>query len=240
MASNDQRQGRKSRMQEKLQWQMPSGFSRQRAWADPDDHGTGRLHEQRLQFVQEFVQLRPETNRRIGDLGCGAGALVQCLLGLPSTAFVLGLDVSAQALLRVRQHPRCAQAIASGCLHVQVGSFMQVDLHPWQLDTLVLLETIEHIPPQRLEVLERQLFEQSHASQILISTPNADYNLLLGLSPGKRRHPDHQFEWGRSRFGDWAQRVAHRHGYGVMVEGIGNHHDTVGSPSQMAVFIRSS
>jgi 2-polyprenyl-3-methyl-5-hydroxy-6-metoxy-1,4-benzoquinol methylase len=200
MASNNQRRGRKSRMLEKLQWLMPSGFRRQRAWADPDDHGSGVLHEQRLQFVQEFVQLRPETNRRIGDLGCGAGALVQRLLGLPSTTFVLGLDVSGDALLRVRQHPRSAQAIAAGRLQVQANSFMQVDLRPWCLDTLVLLETIEHLPPQRLKVLERQLFEHRHAHQILISTPNADYNPLLGLSPGDLRHPDHQFEWGRSQF----------------------------------------
>lgn len=240
MASNHQRQGRKSRMLEKLQWQMPSGFSRQRAWADPDDHGTGLLHEQRLQFVQEFVQHRSETTRRIGDLGCGAGALVQRLLGLPSTGFVLGLDVSGDALLRVRWHPRSAQAIASGRLHVQVGSFEQVDLRPWNLDTLVLLETIEHIPPQRLAVLERQLFEHRHAHQILISTPNADFNPLLGLAPGERRHPDHQFEWGRSRFQEWAQKLAHRHGYGVLVEGIGSAHETAGSPSQMAVFIRSN
>lgn len=239
MASNHQRQERKTKRQEKHQWLMPASFSRHRAWADPDDHGTGALHEQRLQFIQAFVAQRPDTSRRIGDLGCGAGALVQRLLGLPNTAFVLGLDVSGDAILRARQHPSSALAMAAERLHLEVGSFEQVDVRPWDLDTLVMLETIEHLPPKRLAALERQLFELAHAHQILITTPNADYNPLLGLAPGERRHPDHRFEWGRAKFRNWAQRVASRHGYSVQLEGIGSAHETVGAPSQVAIFIRT-
>lgn len=90
------------------------------------------------------------------------------------------MDVSAQALLRVRQHPCCRHALAAGRLHVQLGSFLQVDLRPWCLDTLVLLETIEHVPLQRLEALERQVFGQHHAARVklLVASfmrPTAEY-----------------------------------------------------------------
>jgi len=239
MASNIQRKSRKSRVLEKHDWLSPLSFSKHRPWVDPDDHGTGVLHEHRLQFVCDFIERNPEQCLRIGDLGCGAGALLQRLLVLPSVKFLLGLDVSGAATMRARNHPCNAQAIASGRLQLEVESFVNFDLRPWCLDTLILLETIEHIDPKRLELLEHQLFGLSRAQHVLISTPNADYNPILGLALGDRRHPDHRFEWGRSRFQSWSQRVAGRFGYNVTVKGVGDAHETLGAPSQIAVFDRT-
>lgn len=52
------------------------------------------------------------------------------------------------------------------------------------------------------------------------------------------RHPDHRFEWSRSEFTDWSERVAETHGYTVERRGIGEVDETLGAPTQMAIFTR--
>ena len=56
------------------------------------------------------------------------------------------------------------------------------------------------------------------------------------LKPGGLRHADHRFEWTRSEFRQWADRVAAAHGYQVTLEPLGEEHPEHGPPSQMAVF----
>jgi len=52
------------------------------------------------------------------------------------------------------------------------------------------------------------------------------------------RHADHRFEWTRAEFQQWANAVAGRRGYAVVVSGIGPDDADVGSPTQMAVFTK--
>ena len=70
---------------------------------------------------------------------------------------------------------------------------------------------------------------------VLITTPNREYNVLYEDMTGMR-HPDHRFEWVRAEFADWADRVAAAYGYRVTHRGIGDADDTLGAPTQMAVF----
>jgi hypothetical protein len=51
------------------------------------------------------------------------------------------------------------------------------------------------------------------------------------------RHADHRFEWTRAQFDDWAASVAAAHGYSVTVSAIGAADETLGAPTQMAVFL---
>jgi hypothetical protein len=59
------------------------------------------------------------------------------------------------------------------------------------------------------------------------------YEGLTGM-----RHPDHRFEWDRSRFAQWSGRVAAAYGYSVQRTGIGAVDEALGTPTQMAVFTR--
>lgn len=72
-----------------------------------------------------------------------------------------------------------------------------------------------------------------------MTTPNAEYNVRFpNLSSGQFRHPDHRFEWTRAQFEAWCSDTARRHGYAVAFQAIGALDETVGSPTQMAVFTR--
>ncbi len=60
------------------------------------------------------------------------------------------------------------------------------------------------------------------------------------LPAGKFRHRDHRFEWTRAEFQEWASGVATRSGYSARFLPVGPDDSAVGTPTQMAVFERSS
>ena len=106
-------------------------------------------------------------------------------------------------------------------------------------DAAALVEVIEHIEPDRLPHLEQSLFADARPGVVIITTPNADYNVLFpSLPAGKFRHTDHRFEWTRAEFEAWCARVAEAYGYRVRTEPLGDVDDTYGAPSQMGVFTR--
>ncbi|MBB3329420.1 3' terminal RNA ribose 2'-O-methyltransferase Hen1 [Halomonas campaniensis] len=192
------------------------------------------LHQQRLQHVAE--QLRASGARRVLDLGCGTGTLLQYLLQAPQFETLVGLEQSgellAQAQLRLGDRPEAEP----GRLTLVCGSYADPQPHLSGFDAAAMVETLEHVPPASLSRVERAVFGQLRPALLLLTTPNHDYNPLYGLAPGEYRDPDHKFEWTRARFRDWAQGVARRNGYRVRLSGIGEWHPELGQPTQQARF----
>jgi 3' terminal RNA ribose 2'-O-methyltransferase Hen1 len=185
--------------------------------------------------------LRERGARRIGDFGCGAGALTQDLLAQAGVEFVRSVDVSVRALqlaarsLRLEEMPDRQRAR----LEIFQSSLLYRDDRLAGLDAAVLMEVIEHVDPGRLAALERSVFGFAAPGAVLVSTPNAEFNACYPTLPaGERRHRDHRFEWTRAEFGHWAERVAASFGYQVRFAPVGAGHPVHGPPTQLAVFTR--
>lgn len=195
------------------------------------------LHDQRLQQVaQEIYQLAP---KRVLDLGCGEGKLLHLLLRQPKIEYILGMDVSHQALTRAAQRLHLAEMPPRQRARIDLiqGSLLYKDERLAGFDAAALVEVIEHLDPSRLAALEAVVFGQARPGHVFVTTPNADYNQLYdNLSAGTFRHTDHRFEWSRAEFAAWATAVAARHGYQVRLVAMGEEVEGVGGPSQMAVF----
>jgi hypothetical protein len=100
---------------------------------------------------------------------------------------------------------------------------------------------IEHLDSARLAAFERVLFEYAKPSNIVITSPNAEYNSLFPTLPaGKLRHRDHRFEWTRQEFTQWAESVAEKFGYTVRTQPVGPEDAALGAPTQMGVFTRTA
>jgi hypothetical protein len=83
------------------------------------------------------------------------------------------------------------------------------------------------------------LFEFAKPANIVVTTPNVEYNALFETLPaGKFRHKDHRFEWTREQFVDWSNVMAGQYDYEVRFLPVGNVDPAVGSPTQMAIFSR--
>ena len=87
-------------------------------------------------------------------------------------------------------------------------------------------------------MVERRVFQEMRPETVVITTPNGDFNPLLGVPPHRFRHPDHRFEWGRAKFRSWAERVAERNGYAVTCRDVAGAHPVHGGASQMALLKR--
>ncbi|MPZ35479.1 MAG: methyltransferase domain-containing protein [Rhodospirillales bacterium] len=195
---------------------------------------TTRLHEQRLDAVR--LALRRSGARTVLDLGCGEGPLLRRLVHEPDILRIVGIDQSAVALQRLRtvlqQEPWAVRRKAD----LVQGCFLAPDRSLTGFDAAILVETIEHIEPERLSVLERAVFRDLSPETVVISTPNREFNVLLGVPRHRHRHPDHRFEWDRQKFQSWAVRLARRSAYDVQFEDVAGAHPVYGGPTQMAIF----
>jgi small RNA 2'-O-methyltransferase len=191
-------------------------------------------HEERLAAVLDRV--RALGAARLLDLGCGSGDLMLPLLDLEEVTQIVGLDLDRAALARCRErlaaHPRGHLAEA------REGSMTQAHPDLTGFDCACLVETIEHLPLTALPALEAAVFAGMRPRHLVVTTPNAEFNDLLGVPRTRFRRPDHHFEWTRAQFRNWATGVALRRGYGVQLRDIAGAHPDLGGASQMAVFMR--
>lgn len=192
------------------------------------------LHEERLDTV--LGVLLQSGARTVLDLGCGAGRLLKRLVKERQFRRIVGMDTSIEALSQARRSLNDHASDVDGRLLLIHREFDVPDREFAGFHAAAMVETIEHVRPERLSVVERVVFGGWRPGVVVITTPNGDYNPLLGLAPGERRHKDHQFEWGRSKFASWSSGVAVRNGYDVTCEGVGLADPLRGSPTQMAVF----
>jgi 3' terminal RNA ribose 2'-O-methyltransferase Hen1 len=197
------------------------------------------LNRQRLATV--LSTLKQLGARRVLDLGCGEGRLLRLLIDDRSFEEIVGIDVSQRVLqvaarrLQLERLPLNQQ----GRVRLFQSSLIYRDRRLAGYDAAALIEVIEHLDPFRLEAFERVVFEQAKPGAVVVTTPNAEYNVLFEKLPAVEfRHVDHRFEWRRDQFAGWAEAVAGRHGYSVSFDGIGPADPTLGAPTQMAVFAR--
>lgn len=196
-----------------------------------------RLHEQRLEAV--LAELKDSGARSVVDLGCGDGKLLRLLLAERQFSKIVGMDVSHRMLqvaaerLNLERLP-APQRERITLLH---GSLMYRDERLAGCDAAAIVEVIEHLDPARLAAFERVVFECAKPRTVVLTTPNREYNVKWESLPADDfRHRDHRFEWTREEFGGWAKRVGDRFGYEVRLAPVGPVDDSVGAPTQMAVF----
>ena len=193
------------------------------------------LAEQRRDAV--LAALHDVDAARVLDLGCGGGALLTALVKDRRFTEVVGCDVSAKALEVAARRLRLDRLPERQRDRVKIwqSALTYRDDRLRGYDAAVLMEVIEHVDPPRLPALEASVFGHARPRAVVVTTPNAEYNVhyegLIGM-----RHSDHRFEWTRAEFQDWARRVAAAYGYRVSFRPVGEEDEITGAPTQMAVF----
>lgn len=196
-----------------------------------------RLWEQRIAAVQDA--LRAAEAKSVIDLGCGEGKLLRTLLENRQLERITGMDVSWRSLETARRRLRLDEMPEVQRRRIELihGSLMYRDKRLAGYDAATVVEVIEHLDPPRLAAFERVVFEQAQPRTVIVTTPNAEYNVKFDTLPaGGLRHKDHRFEWTRGEFASWAQAAASRFGYAVRFVAVGPEDRAAGAPTQMGVF----
>jgi 3' terminal RNA ribose 2'-O-methyltransferase Hen1 len=227
--------------------------------ARPEGEPKVRLNDQRLEAVLAALRAPADPPiKRVVDMGCGEGQLLRALLEDRQFAEVVGVDVASATLERAEKRlARSFRASGSGSIgraaaeprpgkpqHVRdrvkllQGSLVYRDRRLEGFDALALVEVIEHVDRERLDVVRKVLFAHLRPRRVVLTTPNAEYNVRFETLPaGKMRPADHRFEWTRGELRAWAAG-AEPHGDPLRVGDVGPGDPEVGAPTQMAIFDR--
>jgi 3' terminal RNA ribose 2'-O-methyltransferase Hen1 len=198
-----------------------------------------RIHELRLQAAKDELLLAGA--KRVADLGCGEGKLIKLLLAEKQFEYILGMDVSYRSLEIAKERLKLERMPERQLQKIQLiqGSLTYRDKRLEGFDGAALVEVIEHLDEPRLAALERSIFEFAKPGVVVITTPNAEYNVRFAdYQEGKMRHYDHRFEWTRKEFESWGTDLAVKFSYNVIFKPVGEVDPEVGALSQMAVFSR--
>ena len=198
-----------------------------------------KLNTARIDAVTE--ELKVSGAKRVLDLGCGEGRLILELLKEKQFEEIVGIDVSYRSLELAgeRLHFDRMPPMQRNRIRLLQGSLIYRDKRLEGFDAAAVVEVVEHLDEPRLAAFERVLFEFARPARIVLTTPNAEYNVRFATLPaGQMRHRDHRFEWTRAQFEKWAESVAARYGYTVAFKPIGTWDEEVGAPTQMGVFTR--
>ncbi|GAA1881936.1 3' terminal RNA ribose 2'-O-methyltransferase Hen1 [Lapillicoccus jejuensis] len=208
--------------------------------ADADARGPeAPLAVQRRDAVA--ATLRRLGARSVVDLGCGEGALLSVLLDDPAVTRVVGVDASVTVLQRAATRLRLDRMPdrRRERLELRQSSATYRDPALAGADAVVLMEVVEHVDPERLPELARSVLAHARPAHVVLTTPNAEYNVLYPALPaGAVRHPDHRFEWTRAELAAFLEDVGATYGYAVEVTGVGPQDATYGAPTQLAVLTR--
>src|SRR5690606_21358000 len=127
-------------------------------------------------------------------LGCGEGRLLRELLRQKQFERIAGVDVSVRALERAEQNLKLDEISdrQRGRIQLLQGALTYRDERLRGYQAAMLIEVIEHVDPDRLEALERAVFEYMNPEVVVVTTPNREYNVRFeNLKPGALRHADH-------------------------------------------------
>jgi 3' terminal RNA ribose 2'-O-methyltransferase Hen1 len=209
-----------------------------------EEQETEQEKEQRLSLNQRRLgsveaALKNIGAKRVLDLGCGEGHLLAHLLRDQSFTEIAGMDVSFTAIehAKERLHFDTLSERNKERLKLFQGSLFYKDKRLLGYDACAVVEVIEHLDEARLSAFEKVVFGYINPPAVTLTTPNREYNDNYSLQ-GAMRHSDHRFEWTRGEFRKWAKRVALEYGYTVTFSDIGDIDPELGSPTQMAVFIK--
>ncbi|HEX6426479.1 MAG TPA: 3' terminal RNA ribose 2'-O-methyltransferase Hen1 [Niastella sp.] len=196
-----------------------------------------RVHDLRLQAVRD--EILHANAKTVVDLGCGEGKLLRLLMAEKQFEQILGMDVSYRSLEIAKEKLRLDRlsTIHGKRIDLIQGSLTYRDKRIEGFDAAALVEVIEHLDEPRLAALEKIVFKYANPTDVVVTTPNAEYNKRFEkYTEGQMRHADHRFEWTRAEFKQWGDRIAEQYNYEVTYKPVGEEDAEVGALTQMAIF----
>lgn len=137
---------------------------------------------------------------QILDVGCGEGNFMADLAphieGFPYYA----VDTNPECVEDTRRRADRKQ-LDNVLVFGSLDDIPSVDLQ--RSTTVLLVEVIEHMPIEDARLLVKKILKEVNVSQLIITTPNKDFNRFYNFDDDQARHDDHHFELTAAEFNDF-------------------------------------
>ncbi|CAL8126524.1 unnamed protein product [Orchesella dallaii] len=200
----------------------------------------------------KYKKLHQTSGKTIMEVGCAEFGMMKYFKRNLDVGKLIFLDLDAD-LLREKTHllkplpaeylqrisrPEALQVQAyAGCITTVDAEVRKENPDIW---AVVGIEIIEHLHADVLRGFEETVFGIIAPNLVIVTTPNAEFNEVFNLPPGKFRHWDHKFEWTRQEFRQWCEKIVGEFQfYTYKIEGICEGSEAtrhLGCVSQMAIF----
>jgi 2-polyprenyl-3-methyl-5-hydroxy-6-metoxy-1,4-benzoquinol methylase len=157
----------------------------------------GRNEQQRFAFVSQYIKYR----NSVLDIGCGPGKYIK----VSKATKYIGVDIDENVLTKAKSKAEYLNVEAS--FYTDYKLALEALTEP---TTVLLIEVIEHLPHEEALDLIYTCFDMlfnnpgciknPNVKQILISTPNKDFNKYFNLEPDDVRYEDHLHEFTQQEF----------------------------------------
>lgn len=182
---------------------------------------------------------------KVLDIGCGQGEFEALFVRRWPNAHarIHGIDPDSTAIeaAQERLHRELDDRLRQR-VHVQVAGVAEAESLWSDHDAVSAIEVIEHLDEATLDDFAELVFARLRPAFAVLSTPNAEFNVLFPTVPGtsRLRHPEHRFEWTREQMRRWLRDTARASGYRVALRGVGEAHPEYGSPTQLWTLTREA
>ncbi|CAG9818158.1 unnamed protein product [Phaedon cochleariae] len=144
--------------------------------------------------------------KKLCDFGCAEFGLFMFIKQLSSLNDIHFIDIDEETLrynlrkiypLTIEYLKRREEPLE---VNIFAGSVADPDYRLSNMDAVIAVELIEHLYPDALDALPYNIFGFIEPKIVIITTPNADFNVLFSSDTKRMRHYDHKFEWTREQF----------------------------------------
>jgi small RNA 2'-O-methyltransferase len=142
----------------------------------------GRNEQQRFAFVSTHIKYRDS----VLDIGCGPGKYIK----VSKATKYIGVDIDENVLAKAKSKAEY--------LGVQGSFYSNWNIALEQLTeptTVLLIEVLEHVEYDEALNIVLACKKNPYVKQILVSTPNKNFNKYFNLGPNDVRYEDHLYEF---------------------------------------------
>lgn len=156
----------------------------------------GYAYDQRIDIVESLLDFK----RSIIDFGCGEGNFVNRFYSRleKTNKKCYAIDKDEEKLNIVKKRTKGAE-------NVNIGTAFP-DLNGEYVD-VIISEVVEHMQKEEATNLVKDILQKETVKNLIITTPNKDFNQYFNFENEEMRCEDHQFEMGKEEFVNWIEEV---------------------------------
>ncbi len=156
----------------------------------------GFAYDQRIDIVESLLDFK----RSIIDFGCGEGNFANRFYSrlADKNKKYYAIDKDEEKLKIVKKRIKDAE-------NVHIGTAFP-DLNGEYVD-VIISEVVEHMQREEATNLVKDILQKDGVKNLIITTPNKDFNQYFNFGSDEMRCEDHRFEMGKEEFMNWIGEI---------------------------------